>query len=198
MAVILFAGDYDVCLPGMDAYVGSFENVSMAMECAESDTFDWAHIAISLGSELQIVNIGKFNERKRQMAWIRDERCEDLRRNEAELRQIVSVLKLTLDTGIVVFDELKDALSEAKTYTQLITEMIAMSEQVKDKIMTADAIYLEAMAMSLKDILNRVASIVQSPIRDDKKKELHRRWIASVRAVLKEYEWIRPMPIGIK
>jgi hypothetical protein len=68
----LFGGEHAYCLPGMDGYVGQYEDVEHAMKVAESNKYDWAHIVTVAPLELQIIQVGRWNDGLRRMVWQAD------------------------------------------------------------------------------------------------------------------------------
>lgn len=68
----LFGGEHAYCLPGIDGYVGQYDELEHAMRVAEGNAYDWAHIAESAPIGLQIVQVGRWNEGLRRIVWQAD------------------------------------------------------------------------------------------------------------------------------
>lgn len=199
MSVFLFAGDNDVCTPGIEAYIDNFPSADDAMERAEHDAFDWAQIVMVTGLGLQMVNVGKYNGKRQQIIWIHDERDIMAKHSEAEYRQVIGILKVALDAAILLIDGLKLPDENMRSGRQkLLAEMVATSEQIQKELLTADLTHLEAIAICTKDIIRRVHQIGMTPIEDAKLEMLRVQWVASIKSLLHEYEWIRAKPKGIR
>jgi hypothetical protein len=87
----LFGGEHAYCLPGMDGYVGQYEDVEHAMKVAESNKYDWAHIVTVAPLELQIIQVGRWNDGLKRMVWQADLSPESQR--ERYIKTFCSVMR---------------------------------------------------------------------------------------------------------
>lgn len=198
MFVWLFAGDNDICLAGMDAYAGQFESLTEAMDYAEEAAYDWAHVSELGNADLCIINTGKYNSRQRRMIWAKDERHSAMKRTETEYRQLLNILQLTLQSGIVVVQGIKYPDAKLNGESRLVVEMLAYKETIQERIVNADALTLQAMAIATRSLINRAFHVASNPSIDDRHNEFRKRWVGTVKKIMKETEWLPAMPKDIK
>lgn len=68
----LFGGEHAYCLPGMDGYVGKYDDIEHAMKVAANACYDWSHIVEATALELKIVQVGRYNPGLKTMVWQAD------------------------------------------------------------------------------------------------------------------------------
>lgn len=68
----LFGGEHAYCLPGIDGYVGQYDDIENAMQFAQNNKYDWAHIVEITPLGLQVIQVGRWSEALKRLVWQAD------------------------------------------------------------------------------------------------------------------------------
>lgn len=99
----LFGGEHAYCLPGMDGYVGKYDDIEHAMKVASNACYDWAHITQVTPLEIQIVQVGRYNPGLKTMIWQAD--VSPLKIRDRYIKTFCSVMK----SGVLIIGQISVA-----------------------------------------------------------------------------------------
>lgn len=179
----LFGGEYDYCSPGMDGYLGAYDEMEVAMRVAETGKYDWAHVIEITPLELKIVNVGRWNKGLSSMIW--QANYEPKNNQDVHLRTVCMVMK----SGVLMVGKLssnRDRIpSERMT---IMSNALHLLEEIQENMvgMTADmytvSVYLLRQVISqLIESLKRMGMSYKERLERDQ-------WIKNAYSFLKSTE----------
>lgn len=175
--VHLFGGEHEVCLPGMDGYVGPYDDMEQAMRVAESNQYDWAHITIITPLELKIVNVGRWNPGLKQMIWQAD---TYLTRREAYLKTFCAVMK----GGVILLAQLPVTAVRMK----LVMTATGLYEEIQSNLHTLSPETQGIAVYLIRQVITQMMTSVQRSAMPRKQEQMRRQWVAGASSLLKDTE----------
>ena len=180
MTVHLFAGEHDLCRHGMNGYVDQFADVEDAMQVANRERYDWAQIVQVSPLELKIVNVGRWDSRRKRMHW----QAESHPANQYQL--YLKSFHAVLKGGAVILAQ----LPVSKLRARLLATSMGMCEEIQARLNQADDAAACGMIHVLRQVVKQYCATVQrTSVRraQDKQRAV---WLTAAARLLKETEQI--------
>lgn len=176
--IYLFGGEHEYCLPGMNGYIGQYDEIEEAMKIAEENQYDWAQVAKVSPLELRIVNVGKWDHKHKAMVWQAE--CGPQTKREAMLKTCASVMK----GGLVLFAQ----IPPSKTRMRLTNTAIGLTEEIQATLTTMPADAQGVAVYMMRQLIAQMVKSVQRTGMTRKGEQQRRKWVSAATSLLKETE----------
>lgn len=175
----LFGGEHTYCLPGMDGYIGAYDEVEHAMKSAEGNEYDWVHIAQPSPLGLKIIQVGRWNDGLKRMVWQAD--FSPVKQRDRYIKTFCSVMY----SGVLLIGKLscnRDRIPKSRM--ALMTQALSLYDDIQMELGTmATDSQNTSIHLARQIIEQMICKLKAIPLSHKQQQELNR-WIVNANALL--------------
>ncbi len=175
----LFGGEHSYCLPGMDGYVGQYDEIEHAMRAAEGNQYDWAHIIQVAPLGLQIVQVGRWNDGLKRMIWQAD--FSPVKQRDRYIKTFCSVMY----AGVLLIGKISATRrGETRQRIALMTQALSLYDDIQMQIGTMAIEQQNASIHLSRQVIGQMLMSMRRVQLSHKERQDWNRWSDNASALL--------------
>lgn len=177
--VHLFGGEHAYCLPGMDGYVGQYDDIENAMKAAQDNQYDWAHISAFAPHGLQIVQVGRWNDALKRLVWQED--FSPVKQRDRYVKTFCSVIY----SGVLLIGKLSVHRDRVPiTRTRLMAQALSLYDDIQMELGTMATEQQNASMHLARQIIKRMIECMRRVQLSHRERQEWAKWCSNAQALL--------------
>lgn len=175
----LFGGEHAYCLPGMDGYIGPYEEIELAQMAAESAHYDWVHIASITPLGIKVIQVGRYSPATKSIVWQADYSPQSDR--DRLIKTFCSVMKAgTILIGLI-------SVSRRGNYTarmRIMTNALKVYDDIQSQLGSMPVEEQNSSLYLARQVLKQMIVCMRRAQLSHKEKLDWNRWVSNANALL--------------